>query len=120
VAILLSIAHVRVRSIEYDFESETIAIGFEDGTVRRESLAVRKEKRPTGIRHYLLDFATGRLALRLPNGRTRRGSSQFRAPAAGTCWPAAQSFTSIRTSGPDSPPPDTAIASYHHGSTRLA
>ena len=61
---------MRIRSIEYDFDSETIMVGFEDGSVQRESLALSNEQRPTSIRHYRLDFATGRLELRLPNGST--------------------------------------------------
>ena len=57
--------------VEYDLDSrDPIAIGFEDGTVRREPFVLSEDRRPDNIRHYRVDFAAGLLALRLPNGQT--------------------------------------------------
>lgn len=59
---------MRIRSVEFDFDTEVIEIGLEDGTSRRQRFSPWPTEATT-IRHWRVDFAAGELLLRLPNQR---------------------------------------------------
>ena len=61
---------IRIRSFEYDLDAPYGEIEYGDGTTSRYLLPAPPFAQDSSIRHQRIDFASGQLLLRLPNGRT--------------------------------------------------